>query len=215
MTADAENFKKGMKEAGDSVDDTSDDFARQSMMALAAMEGMEAYNTIMNQTVGMSAMAVSNLEQLNIINEEQSEQFRKVQAAVELMIMPLEIYLMLQQFQHAQTMADVAAKEAQAGATGKATASQWGLNTAMLANPIAIVIVAVIALVAALVALQMKFDVLNKALYFLDDLFNSIKNTIGDVIDGFDNLTAKAGILTNTLKASPLGLAMELTGGIR
>ena len=204
-----------MGEAADSAEDLEEEFMKNSMMALAAMEGMEAYNTVLNQTTGMAAMAVSNLTELGVVNEEQAETFRKAQAAIELMIMPLEIYLMLQQFQHASTMADVAAKEAQAGATGKVTASTWGFNTALLANPIVLIIVAVVALVAALVALHMKFDLLNKALYFLDDLFNNIKNTVMGVIEGFDNLTQKAGILGTVMKASPIGMAMELYGAVR
>mgnify|MGYP003146089744 CR=1 FL=1 len=204
-----------MSKAEEKIEDTSDEFAKQSMMALAAMEGMEAYNTIMSQTVGMASMAVSNLEQLNIINEEQSESFRKVQAGIELLIMPLEIYLMLQQFNHAQTMADVAAKEAQAGATAKATASQTGLNAAMTANPIGAIILGILILVGALVALQMKFDIINKTLYFLDDAMNRVKNTIEGMIDGIEGLTTKTGILADMFKATPIGMAMELTGGIR
>jgi len=204
-----------MGKAEEKIEDTSNEFAKQSMMALAAMEGMEAYNTIMSQTVGMTAMAVSNLEQLNIINEEQSEQFRKVQAAIELLIMPLEIYLMVQQFSHAQTMADVAAKEAQAGATVKATGAQTGLNAAMMANPVGAIIVGVLILVGALVALQMKFDILNKTLYFLDDAMNGVKNTIEAITDGIEGLTTKTGYLVDIFKATPIGMAMELTGGIR
>ncbi|PEV99795.1 hypothetical protein CN425_18680 [Bacillus cereus] len=69
-------------------------------------------------------------------------------------------------------------------ATVLATASQWALNTAMLANPIGIVIGLVAALIAIGVALYLNWDDITKYLKKLwSDMktkWNEIKNFVGD-----------------------------------
>ena len=104
---------------------------------------------------------------------------------------------------------------AQTAATNSATTATTGFNTALLANPITLTIVAVVALVAALVALQMKFDILNKALETTESIFKGITEVVNDTINAFGNVTSKLDIASTIMKASPIGMAMELTGGIR
>ena len=104
---------------------------------------------------------------------------------------------------------------AQTKATTTATIATQTFNTALLANPITLTIIAVVALVAALVALQMKFDILNKSLEAAGAIFETIKDVIGQVVDGLDNLGAKSATISNVMKASPIGMALELYGGVR
>lgn len=58
----------------------------------------------------------------------------------------------------AATLASAVASKAAAVATGVQTAAQWALNAAMDANPIALIVLAVIALIAGLVLLYKKSD---------------------------------------------------------
>lgn len=66
------------------------------------------------------------------------------------------------------------------GVIGKATAVQWGFNAAMTANPVGAVVVGIVALVAALVFLQVKFGIFTKA-------FQAIKPAIDVVVNAFKN----------------------------
>jgi hypothetical protein len=134
---------------------------------------------------------------------------------MQLMLIPYELYTALNTYAISTEIAHTQSLLAQTAATNTATTATWGLNTALLANPVTIVILAVVALVAALVALHMKFDILNKALEGTEALFKAIQEFVGDVINGFDNLAAKADILGTVMKASPIGMAMELHGAVR
>ena len=159
--------------------------------------------------------AVGGLETLGYVTYEQSEQFRKAETVMQLMLIPYELYNILNSYAIATEVAHTQSLLAQSAATGTATTATWSLNAALLANPIALVIIGIVALVAALVALQMKFDILNKSLEAAEAIFEKISDVVGDVIDGLGNLGAKAGGLSTIMKASPLGMALELYGSVR
>jgi hypothetical protein len=159
--------------------------------------------------------AIGSLESLGFVTYEQSEAFRKAESVMQLMLIPYELYNILNSYAVASEIAHTSSLLAQTGATNTATASTWGLNAALLANPITLVILGVVALVAALVALQMKFDILNKSLEKAESIFGSMKDMVEGVIDAFENITAKADILGTVMKASPIGMAMELYGSVR
>jgi len=159
--------------------------------------------------------AIGGLESLGYVTYEQSEAFRKAETVMQLMLIPYELYNILNTYAIASMQARTTAMIAQTAATNTTTAATWGLNTALLANPITLVILGVIALVAALVALQMKFDILNKSLETAEAIFGAIKSIVGEVIDAFENIASKADILSTIMKASPIGMAMELYGSVR
>ena len=177
--------------------------------------GMQRFTNLTQDLTYSVSGAIGGLETLGYVTYEQSEQFRKVETVMQLMLIPYELYNILNSYAIATEVAHTQSLIAQTAATNTATASTWKFNTALLANPLTLTIVAVVALVAALVALQMKFDILNKSLEKVEAIFAGIKDLVGDVIDGFDNLASKAGVITNVMKASPVGMAMELVGGIR
>lgn len=60
----------------------------------------------------------------------------------------------------AMDLKTIAISKLQAAWTGIVTAAQWAFNVAMDANPIGLIIIAVVALVAAFVWLQKKFDII-------------------------------------------------------
>jgi hypothetical protein len=64
-------------------------------------------------------------------------------------------------------------------ATGQATAAQLGLNAALIANPIGIVVVAIAALVVGLVIAYKKSETFRK---IVDGAFNGVKATVGFVV---------------------------------
>ncbi len=159
--------------------------------------------------------AIGGLETLGYVTYEQSESFRKAETVMQLMLIPYELYNILNSYAIITEKARTASLIAQTKATTTATIATQTFNTALLANPITLAIIAVVALVAALVALQMKFDILNKSLEAAGAVFEVIKDVIGEVVDQIDNLGAKAGVVSNVMKASPIGMALELYGGVR
>jgi len=177
--------------------------------------GMMRFTNLTQDLTYSVSGAVGGLETLGYVTYEQSEAFRKAETVMQLMLIPYELYNVLNSFAIATEVAHTQSLLAQAAATSTTTKATVGLNTALLANPITLVILGVIALVAALVALQMKFDILNKSLEAVEVIFETIRDVIGQVVDGLDNLGAKAGVVSNVMKASPVGMALELYGGVR
>ena len=177
--------------------------------------GMMRFTNLTQDLTYSVSGAVGGLETLGYVTYEQSEAFRKAETVMQLMLIPYELYNVLNSFAIATEVAHTQSLLAQAAATSTTTKATVGLNTALLANPITLVILGVIALVAALVALQMKFDILNKSLEAAEAIFETIRDVIGQVVDGLDNLGAKSANISNVMKASPIGMALELYGGVR
>jgi len=177
--------------------------------------GLDRNISTLNDLTYATSGAIGNLETLGYVTWEQSEAFMKAEAAMQLLLVPYELYNIVKTYMIGVETAHVAALQAEIAATTGATAATWSFNAALLANPIVLIVLAVVGLIAVLVALQMKFDILNKILYGIDDLFKAIRNTIGDVIEAFDNLRAKTDILSMVMKSTPIGMAMELYGGTR
>lgn len=176
---------------------------------------MMRYTNLTQDLTYAASGAIGGLETLGFVTYEQSEAFRKAETAMQLMLVPYELYNILNSFAIASDVARTQSMMAQTAATNKATIATKSFNMALLANPITLIILGVIALVAALVALQMKFDILNKTLALINRMFKGIKNTISDVVDAFDNLKAKTDILSTVMRATPVGMAMEMSGAIR
>ena len=195
------------------------DFLKTKLKALSAasMEttGLDTQIETLNSLTYATSGAIGNLETLGYVTWEQSEAFMKAEAAMQLLLVPYELYNIVKTYMIAVETAHVTALQAEIAATTGATAATWSFNAALLANPIVLIVLAVVGLIAVLVALQMKFDILNKILYGIDDLFKAIRNTIGDVIEAFDNLKAKTDILSMVMKSTPIGMALELYGAIR
>lgn len=76
------------------------------------------------------------------------------------------------------------------GTTLTATAAQWGLNAAMLANPIGLVVLAIFALIAAVVAIIYYYDEFGAALSFLLGPLGMVINLIMSVKRNWDNIVA-------------------------
>ena len=177
--------------------------------------GMMRFTNLTQDLTYATSGAVGGLETLGYVTYEQSEAFRKAETVMQLMLIPYELYNVLNSYAIATEVAHTQSLLAQTAATNSATTATTGFNTALLANPITLTIVAVVALVAALVALQMKFDILNKALETTEAIFKGITEVVNDTINAFGNVTSKLDIASTIMKASPIGMAMEMSGAIR
>tara|TARA_R100000234_G_scaffold110519_2_gene82961 strand:+ start:1033 stop:1677 length:645 start_codon:yes stop_codon:yes gene_type:complete len=214
LSAQDNKFKVVMEDSEQSVEKLTERLG-QLQDAQYNETGMMRFTNLTQDLTYSVSGAVGGLETLGYVTYEQSEAFRKAETVMQLMLIPYELYNVLNSFAIATEVAHTQSLLAQAAATSTTTKATVGLNTALLANPITLVILGVIALVAALVALQMKFDILNKSLEAAEAIFETIKDVIGQVVDGLDNLGAKAGVISNVMKASPVGMALELYGGVR
>ena len=177
--------------------------------------GMMRFTNLTQDLTYATSGAIGGLETLGYVTYEQSEAFRKAETVMQLMLIPYELYNVLNSYAIATEVAHTQSLLAQTAATNSATTATTGFNTALLANPITLTIVAVVALVAALVALQMKFDILNKALETTEAIFKGITEVVNDTINAFGNVTSKLDIASTIMKASPIGMAMEMSGAIR
>tara|TARA_R100001510_G_scaffold25933_1_gene22791 strand:- start:2274 stop:2918 length:645 start_codon:yes stop_codon:yes gene_type:complete len=214
LSAQDNKFKVVMEDSEQSVEKLTERLG-QLQDAQYNETGMMRFTNLTQDLTYSVSGAVGGLETLGYVTYEQSEAFRKAETVMQLMLIPYELYNVLNSFAIATEVAHTQSLLAQAAATSTTTKATVGLNTALLANPITLVILGVIALVAALVALQMKFDILNKSLEAVEVIFETIRDVIGQVVDGLDNLGAKAGVVSNVMKASPVGMALELYGGVR
>jgi uncharacterized protein YukE len=214
LSAQDNKFKVVMEDSEQSVEKLTERLG-QLQDAQYNETGMMRFTNLTQDLTYSVSGAVGGLETLGYVTYEQSEAFRKAETVMQLMLIPYELYNVLNSFAIATEVAHTQSLLAQAAATSTTTKATVGLNTALLANPITLVILGVIALVAALVALQMKFDILNKSLEAAEAIFETIRDVIGQVVDGLDNLGAKSANISNVMKASPIGMALELYGGVR
>lgn len=65
-----------------------------------------------------------------------------------------------------------------------ATAAQWGLNTAMAANPVGLIVAAIVALAGALAFLQIKFDIFGKAFRAIEPIVSGVWNALKVIVTG-------------------------------
>lgn len=138
----------------------------------------------------------------------------------------------------ANTAATVAARVATmaaSAATGIATAAQWALNAAMSANPIALVIIAITALIAALVwfftqteigrkawatftafmgsAIKVAGDAVNNVWKAIQSVFRTVFNAIASGFEGFINNIISGINRVISLANTALSLLKTVTGG--
>lgn len=124
---------------------------------------------------------------------------------------------------YALTKADTVAKIANTVATTGATAAQWLLNAAMTANPLGIVIMAIVGLIAILYVLEKKFGVVSKAWAVFSNSglgkgvfaqLESAKKLVSDI--GSQFMKGNSGgaikmVLEAVAMASPIGMLVKLT----
>ena len=195
LDADPTGLEEGMGRAAQSTDDFTQAQQAASLATMEQLARQEAMVGSLNQVIGGYGKMGGAAQKLGIINEEQFQQFEKSRAAMELIAGPLEIFIALKKLQTAVTVESTAATTAGSTATKGATASTWGFNTALLANPVVLIVVAIIALIGALYVLEKRFGLVTSAVDALTVPFQLLLGIIKDVIDRVDDLTSKFDVL--------------------
>ncbi len=165
ILTDASDSVRGFDKAGDaaqhassrfdSVADSSDNVASKGAQAAGALSGLGDLiggpfgNSMMVAGIGMQAAADAG-DLLNVVTE--SAIVRKIKDT-------------------AVTVAQTAKQAAMTAATKAATAAQWAMNAAMSANPLGLVILAIVALVAALVVAYKKSETFRR---IVDGAFKAV-----------------------------------------
>lgn len=144
----------------------------------------------------------------------------KIQIALETLANGVKAaYALITGTQAAATGANTVALVGQTAATTAATAAQTGLNTAMALNPIGLIVVAIVALVAALVIAYKKFDWfrdgVNKVINLIIGYFEFMLNAWIKVINGFTSAANKVtGLLGKIgIDIPKIGQIAEVTLG--
>ena len=188
MDADPSGLEQGMDRAADATDEFREAQKLASLQTLEAIAKQEAMVGSLNQVIGGYSKMGGAAQKLGIINEEQFQQFEKSRAALELMAGPLEIIIALQKLKTVTTNVDTAATAAQDGVTKKATASTIGFNTALLANPMVLIVAAIIAVIGALFYLEKRFRFVTQSVEIITEAFKDLFDLIGNGVAVFTDL---------------------------
>ena len=195
LDADPSGLEEGMNKASDATDDFTQSQGEASLATMEQLARQEAMVSSLNQVTGGYGKMVGAAQKLGLVNEAQFEALEKSRAAMELIAGPMEIFIALKKLSVAMETADTSAKGANVAATNTATASTWGFNTALLANPIVLIVVAIIALVLVLVALEKKFGIVTMAVdgltaYFKMwlDVLEKVQSSISGMVNSLDSV---------------------------
>ena len=176
---------------------------------LAQVARYQAMTAALNQTIGGINKIAGGLEAIGF--ERTAEATRKFTKYLELVAGPAEIYLAYLTLSIAMGMKDAKVKGAQTAATTGLTAAIWANTTALLANPLLWIVVAVVALTYALYRMEKRFGVLANTLDALlnplglvkdflekiQDVMNGIVYGIDDFVDGIGAILNPGGFIMN------------------
>ena len=180
---------------------------------LAQVARYQAMTAALNQTIGGINKIAGGLEAIGF--ERTAEATRKFTKYLELVAGPAEIYLAYLTLSIAMGMKDAKVKGAQTTATTGLTAAIWANTTALLANPLLWIVVAVVALTYALYRMEKRFGVLANTLDALlnplglvRDFLEKIQDVMNGIVYGIDDFVDGIGALLN-----PGGFIMNKLGG--
>lgn len=180
---------------------------------LAQVARYQAMTAALNQTIGGINKIAGGLEAIGF--ERTAEATRKFTKYLELVAGPAEIYLAYLTLSIAMGMKDAKVKGAQTAATTGLTAAIWANTTALLANPLLWIVVAVVALTYALYRMEKRFGVLANTLDALlnplglvRDFLEKIQDVMNGIVYGIDDFVDGIGAILN-----PGGFIMNKLGG--
>jgi len=169
---------------------------------LAQVARYQAMTAALNQTIGGINKIAGGLEAIGF--ERTAEATRKFTKYLELVAGPAEIYLAYLTLSIAMGMKDAKVKGAQTAATTGLTAAIWANTTALLANPLLWIVVAVVALTYALYRMEKRFGVLANTLDALlnplglvKDFLEKIQDVMNGIVYGIDDFVDGIGAILN------------------
>jgi hypothetical protein len=169
LQADASNFEQGMGKAENAADDFKEKQEQVAMQNLETMAALEAVTSGLNGLVGGYSKSINAARDMNIVSEAQYETLLQTQKQMELLIGPIEMIISVTKI----------------------------MNAVMLMNPMILIAVAIIALIAGLVLLEMKYGTLTKAVEDMNEVFDKWKQTVSDIKDQIDGLLSRADGITD------------------
>lgn len=134
---------------------------------LAQVARYQAMTAALNQTVGGFNKLAGAMDRLGF--KEQGEIIRKFTAYLELIAGPAEIYLAYLTLSIALGQKDAQTKDKQAVSTGILTTAQIQLNRAMSNNPLMLMVIGLVTVIAMLVVFERETGKVTDAIKFLND----------------------------------------------
>ncbi|HAI42193.1 MAG TPA: hypothetical protein DCM40_30825 [Maribacter sp.] len=187
----------------------SQDRLKQSTQAaniefLAQVARYQAMTAALNQTVGGFNKLAGALDRLGF--KEQGEQLRQLTAYLELVAGPAEIYLAYLTLSIALGQKDALTKGKQKVATDSLNTSTKALNVTMSRNPLMLVALGVVSVVAMLIILERETGKVT-------DVIRGLNNELRDLIGLLDRITDVAGgnIFNRLVNSSSLQKLNDMT----
>jgi len=213
---------EGSDKASKPLKDAKDNVTGLNTNLINTMVALEGVASGMNQLVGGMNKMVGGLEKtegkflgMKVASEANVKALRNVSTTMEIMIGPMEMGIALMKLHTVATSSATVAELGFAGAAGAAASATWAWTVALLANPIVLIVVGILALIAVFYILEKKFGVVTMAVDALTHPLEYLQNIIDSLIFAFDDLGAKADSFGAILKFSPISMAMELGGALR
>jgi len=204
------------------------DFARTSDGLANSTRILEAKQADLNANLGKTFLPV--MKQVNNIMQLAVNVFTSLPGPVQQIIVVVGLaiailgpFLILVNAIKTATVALELATLAKAAADKIATASQWLFNAAMTANPIGIVIIAVVALIAIIVLLVKNWDTVTEVVgkvwdairNFASDAWNALKG-FGSKVSGFiDDIKDAFSAIPGTMLSVGKNIVTGLWNGIQ
>ena len=204
------------------------DFARTSDGLANSTRILEAKQADLNANLGKTFLPV--MKQVNNIMQLAVNVFTSLPGPVQQIIVVVGLaiailgpFLILVNAIKTATVALELATLAKAAADKIATASQWLFNAAMTANPIGIVIIAVVALIAIIVLLVKNWDTVTEVVgkvwdairNFASDAWNALKG-FGSKVSGFiDDIKDAFNAIPGTMLSVGKNIVTGLWNGIQ
>ena len=213
LEGDATSLSNATNKGADAQKNLKTNTQAANIEFLAQVARYQAMTAALNQTIGGINKIAGGLEAIGF--ERTAEATRKFTKYLELVAGPAEIYLAYLTLSIAMGMKDAKVKGAQTAATTGLTAAIWANTTALLANPLLWIVVAVVALTYALYRMEKRFGVLANTLDALlnplglvKDFLEKIQDVMNGIVYGIDDFVDGIGAILN-----PGGFIMNKLGG--
>lgn len=201
VSADAAKAQKQLRGVGDAAQSAADDIAqagRQAEKASHSLDGVgESADTTASRTSQLAGAFGDVAGGLGLIGlggfsdelEAAAPALMLVAGAADILSVATSTLSLANIKATASTIASKAATVAGSAATKAAALAQWALNAALTANPIGLVIAAVVALVAIFVVLVAKNKNVREAII---NAWDKIKAAVSKIVDWFRTKPAEA-----------------------
>ena len=176
-----DQFDKAFRGAAQSTDELTERLYVLQGQQWGNESAMDANVEALQALTGVAGTAMMGLQEFGYVNDEQAESFRKAETAIQMLLIPYELYNIVKTYMIAAETAHIKSLMAETAATQGATVATWSFTGALLANPLVLIVVAAVLLAAALVALELKFGLVTKGIDASKEAFQNLRDMINGV----------------------------------